>query len=88
VDGLLLLVVGLIGPQLNLAGYLFLFLAWTFVVSGYSFAFAVIVGAWRGYRGLKPKPVGFNTIFFLGHVIGAVASVLGMSVVLYGLLVP
>jgi hypothetical protein len=44
------------------------------------------VGAWFGQRGLTPRPVGANTVFFLGHVIGAVGSVVGISIVLYGLL--
>jgi hypothetical protein len=85
-DGLLLLVVSLISPQLALGGYLLSFLAWTLIVSGYSFVFALVVGAWWGYRGLTLRPVGINTVFFVGHVIGAVGSLLGICMVLYGVL--
>jgi len=85
-DGLLLLVAGLLAPQLTLTGLLPTFLVWALITSAYGFVFALIFGACKGYRGLQPKPLGSNTIFFLGHVIGATGVVLGMSIVIYGLL--
>jgi hypothetical protein len=84
--GLLMLVVNLISPLLDLSRELRSLLAWALVASGYGFVFALVVGACTGYRALVPKPVGFNTLLFMGHLIGAVGAVLAMFIVLYGLL--
>lgn len=84
-DGLVMLVVGLLVPHLALPEFSIRGLAWAFVSSGYGFVFALAVGAWTGHRGLTPKPYGMNTLFFLGHVVGAVGSFAGMGMVFWGL---
>ncbi len=85
--GLVMLVVSFIGPHMVLGERLRSVMIWAFVVSGYGFAFALVVGAGTGYRALIPKPFStINALLFMGHLIGAAGAVLGMFIVLYGLL--
>jgi uncharacterized membrane protein len=85
-DGLLLLVVALVSHQAAVSGALMAVAAWALVVSAYGFVFALIVGAWAGERGLNPIPWGLNSLFFVGHAVGATGALVGMGLVLYGLL--
>jgi len=84
--GLAILVVSLTSPHLVLSAGLRIFLKWVFAASGYSFAFALVVGAGIGRRALTPMPLGINTLLFMGHLIGAAGAILGSCVFLYGLL--
>lgn len=84
--GFLLLIVALICPSLYLGQTAVAMTAAALVVSAYGFVFALGVGAWAGVRGLSPVPVGINTLFFLGHAVGASGAIAGMGFVLYGLL--
>jgi|GEM_PF-2843897 len=85
--GLVMLAAGFMSPQLGLSEGLRFFMIWVFIVSGYGFVFALIVGAGTGYRALTPRSLGvINTLLFMGHLIGAVGSIIGMCIVLYGLL--
>ena len=81
--GLLMLVLGLICSQLALSGKLDSIVAWLFVVSGYGFVFAFVVGALVKRRGLTPWPLGLNTVLFAGHFIGATGSFLGIVIVIF-----
>ena len=85
VDGLLLLVVGLISHQAGFGGAVMAGAAWALVASAYGFVFALIGGAWAGERGLNPIPLGVNSLFFVGHAVGATGAIVGMGLVLYGL---
>lgn len=84
-DGLLLLVAGLAVPHLDLNAQAIRVLAVAFILSGYGFIFAFIIGAWKGIRGLTPKPFGLNTILFIGHFVGATGSFIGIAILTYGL---
>jgi hypothetical protein len=84
IEGMFIVIVGLGIPHLALGGLAVQVLVWTVASSGYGFAWAFIGGAWKGYRGLTPKPYGLNTILFLGHFIGAVGSLIGIAMVIYG----
>ncbi len=84
--GLTMLVIGLINPHLTLSIELRSILVWALILSGYSFVFALVLGAATGYRALTPKPVGFNTLLFIGHLIGACGSILALFIAIYGLL--
>lgn len=86
VDGLLLMVVALIGPHLRIGPALMAVVTWALVASAYGFVFALIGGAWVGERGLNPIPRGVNSLFFVGHAVGATGATVGMGLVLYGLL--
>jgi hypothetical protein len=84
IQGMSIVLVGLGIPHLALRGLAVRILVWTTASSGYGFAWAFIGGAWKGYRGLTPKPYGLNTILFLGHFIGAGGSLFGIAMVIYG----
>jgi hypothetical protein len=84
IEGMFIIIVGLVIPHLTLGGLAVRVLVWTIASSGYGFAWAFIGGAWKGYRGLTPKPYGLNTILFLGHFIGAGGSLIGIAMVIYG----
>lgn len=85
-DGLLLLMVSLMRPYVALSGSAASLLGWALVASAYGFVFALAVGAWVGERGLVPLPLGRNSLFFLGHAVGAGGAVVGAGLVLVGLL--
>ncbi len=86
VYGMWIVLVGLLTAHLFLDDVTFLALKWAFALSGYAFAAAFIFGAWKGYRGLTPKPYGLNTLFFLGHFIGICGSIVGMGIILYSII--
>ena len=85
VDGLMMLIAGLTIPYLHLSTLAVWVLVVALILSGYGFVFAFIIGAWKGIRGLTPKPFGFNTILFIGHCTGATGSFIGIAVLIYGL---
>jgi len=84
-DGLMMLVAGLTVPHLNLSSMTIWALVVALILSGYGFVFAFIIGAWKGIRGLTPRPFGLNTILFVGHFIGATGSFIGIAILIYGL---
>lgn len=84
IEGMFIVIVELSIPHLVLSGLAIRVLVWTIASSGYGFAWAFIGGAWKGYRGLTPKPYGLNTILFLGHFIGAGGSLIGIIIIIYG----
>jgi hypothetical protein len=85
-DGLLLLVAGILLPGLALGEPGRAVLAWSLVVSGWAFVLALAGGAWAGRRGLVPWPMGANTVFFVGHAVGAAGSVVGAAILAVALL--
>jgi len=84
IEGMFIVIVGLSIPHLALSGLAVRALVWIIASSGYGFAWAFVGGAWMEYRGLTPKPYGFNTILFLGHFIGAGGSFIGIAMIIYG----
>jgi hypothetical protein len=83
---LTMLVVGALLPQTAAGPQLLTFVSWCLLASGYGFAFAFILGALTLRRGLTPWPLGLGTILFVGHMVGAAGSVLGLGAFLLGLL--
>jgi hypothetical protein len=84
IEGMFIVIAGLVIPHLVLSGPAVRVLMWTNTSSGYGFAWAFVGGAWKGYRGLTPKPYGLNTLLFLGHFIGAAGSLIGITIIIYG----
>ena len=84
IDSMFIMIVGLSIPHLVLSGLAVQVFVWIITSSGYGFAWAFVGGAWKGCRGLTPKPYGLNTILFLGHFIGAGGSIIGIAMVIYG----
>jgi len=83
-EGMFIVIVGLSVPHLVLSGLAVRALVWVIISSGYGFAWAFVGGAWKGNRGLTPKPYGLNTILFLGHFVGAGGSLIGIAMLIYG----
>ena len=86
IDGLMMLIIGLIIPHLILDELAVWVLTWALVISGYGFVVAFTIGARKGIRGLTPKPYGLNTILFVTHIIVALGSLVGISITIYGTL--
>ncbi len=60
-----------------------LIIAWLYIISGYGFAFALILGPLVGARGLHAKgPLSAKAIYG-GNVVGAVTSLGGTLLLLY-----
>ena len=85
-EGLFMIILGLCVPHLVLNGLAVRVFVWMIAGSGYGFAWAFVGGAWKGCRGLTPRPFGFSTLLFLGHVIGAAGSLVGVAMMIYGFL--
>ena len=83
-DGLMMLMIGLAVPRLALGKLAISVLVWALVISGYGFVTAFTIGAWKGCRGLAPRPYGLNTVLYGAHILGASGSVLGMAMIIYG----
>ncbi len=84
VDGMLILVAGLIVPRLALGDIAIRVLAAAFIGSGYAFVAAFVAGALTGFRGLTPRPHGWRTLLFLAHLLGALGVLTGLFLMLFG----
>jgi len=85
-DGLLLLVAGILLPALDAGSFWREALAWSLVLSAWGFVFALGGGAAAGRRGLVPWPLGWDSLFFVGHSVGAVGSAIGTALLAVALL--
>jgi len=85
-DGLMMIVVGHVVPALSLGEGTSELLMWALVPSGYGFVLALTIGAWKGRRGLTPKPFGINTILYGGHIVGASGSLIGIAILIFGMI--
>jgi hypothetical protein len=86
-DGLLLLVAGLLVPHLPPTSWFLTALRWSLVASAYSFAVALIGGALIGERGLTPEISALGRVMFVAHVVGATGAVIGTVLLVLGLTV-
>jgi hypothetical protein len=59
---------------------------WSTVISGYGFCIALPYGAWVGYRGLSIEKTIQNNIVYAGNIIGAIGSLIGTLVLIFGCL--
>ncbi len=87
-DGIMLICLGLLLQGLSISESAAWTAVWALVSSGFGFALAMITGAWKGIRGLTPKPYGLNTILFCGHLIGAAGSLAGIALLIYAVYAP
>lgn len=83
--GLTMLIFALIIPHTALSLGEVQLLVLIMSVAGYGFVFAFVVGSWKKIRGLTPKPFGFNTVLFAGHVVGISGSLIGTAILIFGL---
>lgn len=84
--GLTMLVFALIMPKIVLSPREVRVLVFAMIIAGYGFVFAFTAGSLKKIRGLTPIPYGLNTILFAGHVIGITGSLLGTTLLIFGLL--
>ena len=82
--GLMMLVIAVIIPYLKVGQLATWVLVWSYIISGYGFAVALPIGAWRGHRGLTSKPPGINRVVYGGNMIGALGSLIGTLILIYG----
>ena len=54
-----------------------------FIVSGYSFVWALMLGPFVGHRGLSSSGPTSAKLVYTGNILGAVTSLLGTLVLLY-----
>lgn len=54
-----------------------------YIVSGYSFCFALTLEPFTGDRGLSWSGTNLNKLVYLGNVVGAVSSLIGTLVLVY-----
>ncbi len=58
-------------------------IAWLFIISGYGFAFALILGPLVGARGLRAKGPPMAKAVYGGNVVGVATSLVGTLLLLY-----
>ena len=71
-------------PLLQLSATAAAWMVWSFIASGYAFAIALVSGAWYGVRGLTFKPPLANRVVYVGNMVGAVLSLLGSILLVWG----
>ena len=84
--GVLMLAVGLLYGFADLDASLRSLLQVAFILSGYSFAFALTIGALTGRRALLPSANALDVLLFGGHLMGAAGAIVGTGLLLCGLL--
>jgi hypothetical protein len=84
-DGLLMIIVGIAVPALSLGEGALGLIAWSLIISSHGFVLALTVGAWKGCQGLTPAPCGIRTVLYGGHIVGALGSLVGITVLILGL---
>lgn len=58
-------------------------IAWTWIVSNYGFAFSLPVAAMTGHRGMTLNKPLMNQLIFAGNMVGIVASSIAAAAFLY-----
>ena len=84
IGGILLFSLAAVVPQLQLSASVVALMVWAFVVSGYAFTVALPLGAHFGHRGLTSEPPFLNRVVYVGNVIGAVSSLVGAALLVWG----
>jgi hypothetical protein len=84
IAGILLFALAGVVPQLRLSGSVAALMVWSFIASSYAFALALTLGAHYGFRGLSSRPSLLNRVVYAGNMAGAVLSLLGSIVLVWG----
>jgi hypothetical protein len=80
---ILLLVLSVSFANLNVTANLKWAIALLFIVSGYGFMVALLIGPVVGHRGLSSKGPTIAKLVYSGNLIGAITSIVGTVVLLY-----
>ena len=82
--GTMLIAIAAVLPRLRLTDLLAWLLAWTLIVSAYSFTLGVIVAAITGARGLAAGGSAASVVVFLAYVVGATGALLAVGLTIAG----
>ena len=83
IGAILLLVISLTFSSLSVSVNLKWVIAIVFIVSGYGFMLALLLGPVVGQRGLSVKGPIAAKIVYSGNIVGAIASLVGTLILLY-----
>ena len=83
IGAILLLVLSVSFSGLNVAVNIKWTISILFIISGYGFVVALLLGPVLGHRGLSPKGPLSAKIVYLGNTTGAITSLFGTVVLLY-----
>ena len=83
IGAILLLVLSTSFASLNVTINIKWAIAILFIVSGYSFMVALLVGPVVGHRGLSSKGTATAKLVYSGNLLGAITSLFGTAVLLY-----
>jgi len=82
--GIMMLAIAATIPHLRTGDLTRWVMVWSYVISGYAFTVALLLGAWKGHRGLSPRPPFLNRIVYGGNMIGALGVLMGTLIVIIG----
>ena len=84
IGAILLFAISAVAQHLQMSGFLLTLMVWAFIVSGYAFTVALPLGAHYGHRGLTSGPPFLNRVVYLGNIVGAIGSLLGALLLVWG----
>lgn len=79
----LMLVLSVLLPELAIAVYLKWAISISYILSGYAFTWALILGPYVGHRGLSSKGPIAAKLVYSGNLLGTITSLFGTVVLLY-----
>lgn len=82
--GIMMLAIAAAIPYLRTGNLTRWVIVWSYVISGYAFIIALLLGAWKGHRGLNPRPPFLNRIVYGGNMIGTLGVLMGTLIVIIG----
>jgi hypothetical protein len=83
VGATLMLAIAAVFPSLSISALFKWWIALFYLISGYGFMLAMLLGPNVGHRGLSPKGPRLAKLVFAGNVIGSIFSLLGTFALLY-----
>lgn len=82
--GMLIMIVSSFVIHLNLDSKKRLILIYSFLTTGYCYAFGPIWGAVLGVRGVEPVAPLSNILFFITNTIASISILIGLGLTIYG----
>ena len=82
--GVMLLAISVVLPHLALSQDWRLVASILLSISVYVFSFALVFGAWKGYRGLRKETENAANVVYYANMLGAVLSIIVVGLLIYG----
>ena len=82
--GVMLIAIAAVLPRLRLTDLVASLLAWSLIVSAYSFTAGVVLAAITGARGLRAGGSAANVLVFLAYLVGALGTLLAVALTIAG----